>query len=454
MAKVLKVFVNLILILFILTGLALLVPPLVGVTTLVAEEGMVTNMQTGSVAYGLSTPVSELGAGDKILWSEDGAAYVYEIVSLDAETGEAAVQTAEGASSQELSLGNNVQREVITVPLIGYVSIAMQTMEGRIILGLAALLIIVLFIVAEVWSRRSEEAEEEDEEEEEDGEEELSRRERKAREKERKRRAREKKRLDARGEGEEDQFFQELADKKRAADAARNRKIQEETESSLAEAERETERKPVPEQDAEVFIQRVDGFAPEEEEETAAGAQAEEQMSAAAEMTEAFSETEEEEEPAHPEMTEDAGTEEAERPEEAPAAEAAEEPEHPEAAADAGKEAEVQETEENPEVRALEEALARASDSQEVGTDTIPNVQAALEAALEVQQISHPVQVPETEFPEAAEETDELPEEIELAMPVKSVEELLQEAYTDGDDPVLREDETTGIKFVDFSDCL
>ena len=62
MSKVLKVFVNLILLLFILTGIALLVPPLVGVTTVVAEEGMVTNMQTGSVAYALKKPLSELKA--------------------------------------------------------------------------------------------------------------------------------------------------------------------------------------------------------------------------------------------------------------------------------------------------------------------------------------------------------------------------------------------------------
>ena len=130
MSKVLKVFVNLILLLFILTGIALLVPPLVGVTTVVAEEGMVTNMQTGSVAYALKKPLSELKAGDKILQTGEDSAYVYEITSLNAETGVVTVRPSDGAATQELTLRNTAQKEVITVPLIGYVSIAMQTTEG------------------------------------------------------------------------------------------------------------------------------------------------------------------------------------------------------------------------------------------------------------------------------------------------------------------------------------
>ena len=49
MSKVLKVFVNIILILFILVAAALFVPPLLGVSTVVSENGMETNIQTGSV---------------------------------------------------------------------------------------------------------------------------------------------------------------------------------------------------------------------------------------------------------------------------------------------------------------------------------------------------------------------------------------------------------------------
>ena len=159
MSKVLKVFVNLILLLFILTGVALLVPPLIGITTVVAEEEMVTNMQTGSVAYALKKPIGELQSGDKILETSQDSAYIYEIVKLDVEAGTAEVRLAEGGTEKELELRSTAQKMVITVPLIGYVSIAMQTMEGRIILGLAALLIIVLFIVVEVWCKRRDDEE-------------------------------------------------------------------------------------------------------------------------------------------------------------------------------------------------------------------------------------------------------------------------------------------------------
>ena len=110
MSKVLKVFVNLILLLFILTGIALLVPPLVGVTTVVAEEGMVTNMQTGSVAYALKKPLSELKAGDKILQTGEDSAYVYEITSLNVETGVVTVRPSDGAATQELTLRNTAQK--------------------------------------------------------------------------------------------------------------------------------------------------------------------------------------------------------------------------------------------------------------------------------------------------------------------------------------------------------
>ena len=89
-----------------------------------------------------------------------------------------------------------------------------------------------------------------------------------------------------------------------------------------------------------------------------------------------------------------------------------------------------------------------------VGTDTIPDVQAALEAALETQQIRQPEQMVEQGYPEEEAEQTQALEEIELAMPVRTVEELLQEAYSDGDDPVVKEDDTTGVTFVDYSECL
>ena len=85
MSKVLKVISTLLLLLFVLTGIALLVPPLVGITTVVADDNMVTNMQTCSVAYAIKKHLSELQAGDKILQTGADSAYIYEIAQVDAE---------------------------------------------------------------------------------------------------------------------------------------------------------------------------------------------------------------------------------------------------------------------------------------------------------------------------------------------------------------------------------
>ena len=381
MSKVLKVFVNLILLLFILTGVALLVPPLIGITTVVAEEEMVTNMQTGSVAYALKKPIGELQSGDKILETSQDSAYIYEIVKLDVEAGTAEVRLAEGGTEKELELRSTAQKMVITVPLIGYVSIAMQTMEGRIILGLAALLIIVLFIVVEVWCKRRDD--EEDEEYGEDGEEEeLTAKELKARRKEQKRQAKEKKKREKRGEGEEDEFFKELADKKRSSDARSEEeyRIKQEDARRLGE-NMDEELLELSLDDAEVFIKKAE-----------------------------------------------------EQPDDA--------------VKDPGEEA-VSFADEAPE----DEDIPKEALKKNVETDTIPDVQAALEAVLETQQIpQHEQFVEENDAPE--EEQPLMADEIELAMPVKTVEELLQEAYSNGDDPVVREEETTGVTFVDYSECL
>ena len=45
-------------------------------------------------------------------------------------------------------------------------------------------------------------------------------------------------------------------------------------------------------------------------------------------------------------------------------------------------------------------------------------------------------------------------EEIELAIPAKTLDELLQEAYANGEDPKVTKDAATGITFVDYSNCL
>ena len=68
-----------------------------------------------------------------------------KLTAIDAENETVEVTAAEGDTPSEIALRTSVRKAVITVPLIGYVSIAMQTAQGRIVLGLAVVLLIVLF---------------------------------------------------------------------------------------------------------------------------------------------------------------------------------------------------------------------------------------------------------------------------------------------------------------------
>ena len=328
MSKVLKVFVNLILILFILVAAALFVPPLAGISTVVSGLDMVTNIQTGSVVYGRSTQVEDLSAGDEIVVTGDGSAYVYTIDEIDPATETASVTASEGAEPTEITLRTTAQKVLITVPFIGYVSIATQTMEGRIVLGLAVALLIVLFIVAEVWSRKDS-----DEEDEED-------------------------------EKEDDEFYAGLAEKKKKADAEEERRYQ---NRRRKEEEAEPEAAQSWPEETEVFIEKLE---PEETEQTPEPVRAETQ--------------------------------------------------------DSGLEEEMQDVQ-----AALENALVREPMNSQGQTVQIPPVEPQEETA-------------------AAQKSDE----IVLAIPARTVEEILQEAYSAGEDPRVEKDELTGVTFVDFSDCL
>lgn len=89
-----------------------------------------------------------------------------------------------------------------------------------------------------------------------------------------------------------------------------------------------------------------------------------------------------------------------------------------------------------------------------VATGNIPGVQAALEAALDTQQIQRHVRRTEVVREQEVETESLEAEEIELAMPVHTVDEYLQKAYAEGRDPVVRKDELTGVTYVDFSECI
>lgn len=169
MSKFLKVIVNLFLVCAILIAGAILVPPLLGVsTTVVDSASMDTNLSIGSVTYSQDVNVADIAIGDKILVESDAKVYAYVVESADAGAGNYIVTdpTNSQADPEEITLRNTALKVVLTIPFIGYVMIAMRSMEGMIIIGLVVLFIIILFILSELWKDTEDEDEEDEEEEE------------------------------------------------------------------------------------------------------------------------------------------------------------------------------------------------------------------------------------------------------------------------------------------------
>lgn len=206
MSRFLKVIVNIILVGAILTAAALLVPPLAGVQTFVMDDmSMQTNLAPGSVTYAVDKEAGELKNGDKVLEQASSGSYVYRVTNLNVQE-DTCILTAPNTSPQltkEANISNGVAKVVFTIPVIGYVVMAMKTTEGLIIIGLAVVFVILLFILSEVWKkdeddeddeeeedlegdgrRRIVEEEEDDEDDEDDEEEDLSRKEKKRKKKE------------------------------------------------------------------------------------------------------------------------------------------------------------------------------------------------------------------------------------------------------------------------------
>lgn len=164
MSKFLKFIVNLFLTLAILTAVAILVPPLLGVnTTIVDSAGMDTNLPLGSVTYSVDVPVTRLKAGDEILKENGSSTYAYIIEEGDAGTGKYKVSSAvDRESLSEITLRNTVSLVKVCIPYIGYVVVAMQTVEGIIIIVLVVLFIIILFVLSELWKSRDDDDDDDD----------------------------------------------------------------------------------------------------------------------------------------------------------------------------------------------------------------------------------------------------------------------------------------------------
>lgn len=164
MSKFLKAIVNIILLVAILSAGALLVPPLLGVTTKVSNGTGNTNLSRGSVTYATSARANELEAGDRILRETSDGSYVYTVSAIASDTSTYTLKDEVSQKTQEQQLTGGVQKVVLTLPAIGMLSLTLQSREGIIILGLCVAFLIILFILSEVW-RRDEDEDEDDEDE-------------------------------------------------------------------------------------------------------------------------------------------------------------------------------------------------------------------------------------------------------------------------------------------------
>ena len=163
MSKLLKVIVNTLLLLAILSAGALVIPPFAGITTLVSDGMGNTNISRGAVTYAKKTDTSSVATGDKIL-----------VDDLDTAAGTASVKNVISGDTTEITVRATVSKVIVTIPVIGFLSMAAQSREGIMIIGLAILFLVILFILSEVWKRDEEEDEEEEEEDEDEDDEKAS----------------------------------------------------------------------------------------------------------------------------------------------------------------------------------------------------------------------------------------------------------------------------------------
>ncbi len=168
MSKLLKVIVNTLLLLAILSAGALVIPPFAGITTLVSDGMGNTNISRGAVTYAKKTDTSSVATGDKILVDDNSGKYIYTIQSLDTAAGTASVKNVISGDTTEITVRATVSKVIVTIPVIGFLSMAAQSREGIMIIGLAILFLVILFILSEVWKRDEEEDEEEEDEDEDD----------------------------------------------------------------------------------------------------------------------------------------------------------------------------------------------------------------------------------------------------------------------------------------------
>lgn len=422
MAKAFKILVDIIIVLCILSVVALIVPSLVGVNTDIVGPKMDSNLQEGTVTYGVRRPVGSLIPGDEIIYAGDNYLYLFTIQEVDSDNGEVYALDPATAQTNVLPIKKNTIKKVLVVPFLGYLMIATRSINGMGMLISAALVLIALFIVAEVWYRKA---------------------------------RREKRRAYSE---EDDDYFTALAqsmEKPGSLDSL-NRAPQQEPQTFTEAVSSEeagmtikideptgavSEQEPI----QELILEPVAEESDQLEEAALSGSTV--AVAAASDFDSEFEEYEITKENAGQPVKEETK----------PIRQAAEAYKNRVEAQEAGLLPPSQEPYDTENIVA---AFAEIPDDDSAATldmrdDQIPDVSDALVAALDTTQVSRsdrtyqPVQ-PVAEAEPAAEEVDE----IELAIPVRTVDEILEDAYAKGYDPLVTTDDVTGVKLVDFSDCL
>lgn len=398
MSKVLKTIVNVILFCAIVVAAGLLIPPFAGITTVMVDDvDMQTNLPQGSVAYAVEKDRSELKQGDKVLISQEGRQYVYVVDSIDGSSVVLDDQLSTDGGTTQQELGSTVQKVMLVVPVIGYVSMALRSTEGLIIVGLAVVFVIILFILAEVWKKDDDE---EEDEEDEDGQED---------------------------ESEEEPAVMSRRQKKKARKADKKKQKQEE-KAAVAEAKARAKRE---RQEAKLAKKNKKAHMMDESEQEPEAIPAEpmEETQAAGSTQEIVlpQELMQEEQSAGNTQKIVLPTEETQEKQES-----------------------TDETEDPDKTLLQETASLFAADIASMMSE---NQTKETEEPEETDPLDSTEQTQPVVLGAVSEEKQETGDK-KLAMPVYTKEELLQKAEADGDEPEVIEDEVSGVTLVDYSDVL
>ena len=156
MSKFLKVIVNLVLVCALLSAAALLVPSLLGVEMNIIENDRVeTNLSVGTVVYGQTKSLQDVEFADNVFVEEsDGSKYLYRVNAVDAESDTVVLKDARNDAAQTVEKTvSSLCVAYVTVPVLGYLAVAAGSVKGWVIIGLVAILLLLLFILSEIWRK-------------------------------------------------------------------------------------------------------------------------------------------------------------------------------------------------------------------------------------------------------------------------------------------------------------